>query len=243
MADTSAYDAVIVPIVARFNPATEKGVIIHQLVNHAEMLGVPEGNIFLRYACERIGIQRIHLNRHPVVAEEGTSITVGVYDADGVIIYANKQGLRFLSELFRYVVNSIDEEEHINLQVGRSETLSKDSWPLSIQKIVTQSEIEFQNDDDTRELPEKKVGIGKVVAFQVFDDLPLPLRMTNGKVYKAIRIEEEWPEPTWGREPVEGEEGYYFVFLNDVGEESVIRLCLDDATVHLLTHRDLEQMS
>ena len=66
--------------------------------------------------------------------------------------------------------------------------------------------------------------------------------MSSGKVYKIRRIEDEWPEPTWGREPLEGEDSYYIVFVNDAGEEVVLRLCMDDESINFLTARHLEQI-
>ena len=90
------------------------GILIKQLVDYAETLGLPEGNIFLRYASNRLGTRPVRLNVAPIAHEEGTEIIAGVYDSHGIVIHANEKGLKFLSEVLQYIADSTDEEEQVH---------------------------------------------------------------------------------------------------------------------------------
>ncbi len=207
----------------------------------------PMLNMFLSHAATRLGATPVtrDVTREIVPMPENARAHIAFDYNEGPALTANREGLRYLSELFEVLAGSPVMGDHLRLNwdetplwgetYGLTVYIEEDEW-------FEEQAFDGAGEEDLQ-FPRRDIEADNVMAIQFATNMCSSLCVTPGKLYLVKELAKRSSQDAWSK-VIRDDDSRVWVFSieDDHGDDKLVSVDLDDPDINFLTREDLAQM-
>jgi hypothetical protein len=204
-------------------------------------------NAFLAHAADKLGATQVSRDvaREIVPVSETAAVHIATDPQEGAVITANREGLRYLAELFRVLAEAPCSNEHAQLcwdeapltgeTYGMVVYLEDDDW---FERFALDYYSSLEDEPPAR----RELEAGQVAAIQFAAPHASSLNVKPQKIYLVLDTAKRSGDDVWTKLIKDDDSRVWiFTFKDDQGMEQRVGLDLDDPDINFLTREELEQ--
>jgi hypothetical protein len=227
-----------------------KNAAYQRCISYAEthLAGDMWCNAFLAHAAHKLGTEQVmrDVAREIVPLSESARVHIATDPQEGPVITANREGLRYLAELFRVLAQAPCTSEHAHLYWDEA-PLSGETYGLVVYLEEEEWFERFAQDyysslEDEQHPFKREINAETVMAIQFPASLASSLAVTPQKIYLVQSLVKRCGDDVWTK-LIRDDDSRVWIFTirDDEGMELKIGLDLDDPEIVFLTREELDQ--